>query len=124
MPQGLYIAPVLPRPYYTCQRLGAIRYRYKSPLLLVHGSGTKGAFKQADYLTQILEAHLQSILKAFALVTHQLWPSAEPLFIEDRNSAYGHKSIRNCCARWHIKHGIILMPHPSTSPDINPIEKC
>ena len=79
---------------------------------------------QTDYLAQILEAHLQPILEAFALITHQLRPAAEPLFMEDGNSAHGHKSTRNCCAKWRTAHGIILMPHPSTSPDMNPIEKC
>jgi len=44
--------------------------------------------------------------------------------MEDGNSAHGHKSTRNCCAKWRTAHGIILMPHPSTSPDMNPIEKC
>ncbi|KAF8867131.1 hypothetical protein BDZ45DRAFT_4653 [Acephala macrosclerotiorum] len=44
--------------------------------------------------------------------------------MEDRNSAHGHKSAHNCCAQYRTKHGIILMPHPSTSPDMNPIEKC
>jgi hypothetical protein len=43
--------------------------------------------------------------------------------MEDGNSAHGHESTRNCCAQFHTKHGIILMPHPSTSPDINPIEE-
>jgi transposase len=44
--------------------------------------------------------------------------------MEDGNSAHGHKSTRNYCAKWRTAHGIILMPHPSTSPDMNPIEKC
>jgi hypothetical protein len=44
--------------------------------------------------------------------------------MEDGNSAHGHKSTRNCCAKWRTGHGIILMPHPSTNPDMNPIEKC
>jgi hypothetical protein len=74
-------------------------------------------------MTQVLE-HLQSILEAFALATHQLSPAAEPLFTEDGNSAHGYKSTSNCCAKWRMAHGIILMPHPSTSPDMNPIEKC
>jgi transposase len=63
-------------------------------------------------------------LEAFALKTHQLQPSAEPLFMEDGNSAHDHKSTRNCCARFRTEHGIVLMLHPSTSPDMNPIEKC
>jgi transposase len=44
--------------------------------------------------------------------------------MEDGNSAHGHKSTNNCCAQYRTKHGIILIPHPSTSPDMNPIEKC
>jgi len=47
-----------------------------------------------------------------------------PLFMEDGNSAHGHKSISNCCAQYRSRHGIILLPYPSTSPDMNPIEKC
>jgi transposase len=44
--------------------------------------------------------------------------------MEDGNLAHGHKSTNNCCAKWRTTHGVILMPHPSTSPDMNPIEKC
>ena len=75
---------------------------------------------QKDYLAQILEVYLQPILEAFAAKTHELCPSAKPLFIEDGNSAYSHKSTGNCCAKWRTKHGIILMPHPSMSSDMNP----
>jgi hypothetical protein len=77
-----------------------------------------------DYLAQVLEPYIQAILEAFALKTHQLYPIAKPLFIEDGNPAYGHKSNTNCYARWHIEHGIILMPHPSINPDMNPTKKC
>jgi hypothetical protein len=77
---------------------------------------------QKDYLSQVLAPYIEGILKAFAEVTHQL--GVEPLFMEDGNSAHGHQSSRNCYAQFRTKHGIILMPHPSTSPDINPIEKC
>jgi hypothetical protein len=44
--------------------------------------------------------------------------------MEDSNSAYGHKLITNYYARYYIKYGIILMPYPFISPDINLIEKC
>jgi hypothetical protein len=84
----------------------------------------KGAFTQNDYLAQVLQPHVQSILEAFVAVTHLLRPSVEPLFMEDGNSAHSHKSTGNCCARYHTAHEIILIPHPSTSPDMNPIEKC
>ncbi|PMD12778.1 hypothetical protein NA56DRAFT_756286 [Hyaloscypha hepaticicola] len=103
---------------------GAIGYGYKSPLLFIHGSGKSGAFTQKDYLAQVLAPHIQPILEAFAAITHLLRPIVEPLFMEDGNSAHGRKSARNCYARWRTAHGVILMPHPSTSPDMNPIEKC
>jgi hypothetical protein len=103
---------------------GAIGYGYKSPLIFVHGIGKLTALKQVDYLSQVLEPHIHPIIKAFATITHQLRPSTEPLFMEDRNSAHGHKLTQNCCAKFRIEHGIILMPHPSTSPNMNPIKKC
>jgi transposase len=103
---------------------GGIGYGYKTPLLFLKGTGKSGAFKQTDYLSQILTPHIQGFLEDFASTTHKLNPAVEPLFMEDGNSAHGHKSTTNCCARWRTAHGIILMPHPSTSPDMNPIEKC
>lgn len=103
---------------------GAIGYGYKSPLIFVAGTGKSGAFKQVNYLNQVLEPYIQGIMNAFAFITHKLAPSVEPLFMEDGNSAHGHRSTRNCCAKWRTAHGIILLPHPSTSPDMNPIEKC
>ncbi|RFU26349.1 hypothetical protein B7463_g9989, partial [Scytalidium lignicola] len=101
---------------------GAIGHDYKSPLLFVKGSGKKGALTQMDYLSQILTPHIKSILEDFGAYTHAL--GLEPLFMEDGNPAHGHKSIHNCCTQYRTKHGIILMPYPSTSPDMNPIEKC
>ena len=101
---------------------GAIGYGYKSPLLFIDGSGKKGAFTQQNYLDQVLKLHIEPILEDFGAHTHKL--EMEPLFMEDGNSAHGHKSTNNCCAKWRTLHGIILMPHPSTSPDMNPIEKC
>ncbi len=44
--------------------------------------------------------------------------------MEDRNPAHGYKITTNYCARFRTKYGIILMPYPSTSPDMNTIEKC
>ncbi|PMD23503.1 hypothetical protein NA56DRAFT_569102, partial [Hyaloscypha hepaticicola] len=103
---------------------GAIGYGYKSPLIFIHGSGKRGAFTQKDYLAQVLAPYLESIVNVFAAITHLLHPSTEPLFIEDGNSAHGHKSTRNYYTQFRTKHGIILIPYPSTSPDMNPIEKC
>ena len=90
----------------------------------IEGHGKSRAFLQTDYLKQILEPHIQGILKASAFVTHALRPSAEPLFMEDGNAAHGQKSTTNFCARFRTHYGIVLIPHPSTSPDMNPIERC
>jgi hypothetical protein len=78
---------------------GAIGYRYKSPLIFLRGSSKKGAFTQKDYLAQVLAPYIQPILEVFAAVTHLLRPLVEPLFIEDGNSAHGHKSTSNCYTR-------------------------
>ncbi|KUJ08735.1 uncharacterized protein LY89DRAFT_562602, partial [Mollisia scopiformis] len=45
-------------------------------------------------------------------------------FMEDGNSAHGHKTTSNICATWRTSMGITLFPHPAVSPDMNPIEKC
>jgi transposase len=90
-------------------------------LIFVDSTGKKGAFKQVDYLTQVLK-HLRPILDAFALITYTLGLAL--LFMEDGNATHGHKSATNCCAQYRSKHGIVLLTHPSTSPNMNPIEKC
>jgi len=79
----------------------AIGYGYKSPLIFTQGSGKTGAFTQRSYLAQILAPHIEGIV-------HQPRPVAEPLFMEDGNSAHGHKSTRNCCAKWHYANAAPL----------------
>jgi hypothetical protein len=61
-------------------------------LIFVDGTGKKGAFKQVDYLAQVLK-YLLPILKAFALITHAL--RVKLLFIKDGNLAHEHKSTIN-----------------------------
>jgi hypothetical protein len=95
---------------------GAIRYNYKSPLLFLNGSSKNGAFTQKDYLAQVLSPYIEPILNDFGTHTHAI--GLEPLFMEDGNSAHGHRSEDNCYAIYRTKNGIILMPHPSTSPDM------
>ena len=58
---------------------GAIRYGYKSASIFLHASGKMGASARKDYWAQTLKPHIQPILEAFALRTHQLRPVAEPL---------------------------------------------
>jgi hypothetical protein len=91
-------------------------------LLFIIGIGKNGAFTQKNYLEQVLEKALVGILGAFGQIT--LPEGLQPQFMEDGNSAHGHKSINNVCAIWRRNHGITLFPHPSMSPDMNPIEKC
>jgi hypothetical protein len=56
-------------------------------------------FKQVDYLSQILVLYIQDILEDFAIITYALNPIAEPLFIENRNTAYSYKSTTNYYAK-------------------------
>src|SRR6202035_2535686 len=65
---------------------------------------------------------LVGILGAFSQIT--LPEGLQLQCMEDGNSAHGYKSTNNVCAKWRKEHGITLFPHPSTSPDMNPIEKC
>jgi hypothetical protein len=91
-------------------------------LIIIQGHGKGGAFIQTDYLAQVLELAIEYIPEDFGLVTVEL--GYRPTFIEDSNPTYSHKSINNLCAIYREKHGIQLLNHPSTSPDLNPIEKC
>jgi len=100
---------------------GAVGYGYKSPLVNIHGTGKNGAFTQTDYLAQVLEPYIQGFLAAFGAV---LGAGKTLQFMEDGNSAHGHKSTTNICAHWRASMGIALFPHPAISPDMNPIEKC
>jgi transposase len=101
---------------------GAIGYGYKSPLLFITGSGKNGAFTQKDYLAQVLKPSIEAILADFEAIVAKTGQKAQ--FMEDGNSAHSHKSTTNLCAVWRASKGITLFPHPSTSPDMNPIEKC
>jgi hypothetical protein len=66
---------------------------------------------------------IEVILEDFGLVTAEL-VGYIPLFIEDSNPVYSYKSITNSCTVYREKHGIQLFNYLSTSPDLNPIEKC
>ena len=86
----------------------------------IHRTSNNGAFTQKDYLAQVLEPYIQGFLDAFGAV---LGDRKTPQFMEDRNSAHGHKSTSNIYARWRASKGIILFPHPVISPDMNPTKK-
>jgi hypothetical protein len=71
---------------------GAIGHDYKSSLVHIVSTGKNGAFKQVNYLGQVLQLYIQSFLVTFKAIC------STPHFIEDSNSAHGHKST-NPCAR-------------------------
>jgi hypothetical protein len=91
-------------------------------LIIIQGHGKGGAFVQTDYLAQVLEPAIEVILEDFGLVTAEL--GYLPTFIEDGNPAHGYKSITNPCTVYREKYSIQVLNHLSTSPDLNPIEKC
>ena len=101
---------------------GAIGYGYKSQLIFIKGTGKNGAFTQVNYLAQVLKLAIKGILAAFGAMTATLGLKAQ--FMEDGNPAHSHKSTTNPCAAWRAFKGIVQFPHPSTSPDMNPIKKC
>ena len=92
-------------------------------MIFIYRAGKRGALIQADYLVQVLEPYIGPILEAFTLIIYILRPSVDPLFIEDSNPVYGYKSTTNYYTRYYIKYGIVLIPYPSTSPNIKPIKK-
>jgi hypothetical protein len=96
-------------------------YNYKSQLIILQEHSKRGAFIQTDYLAQVLELVIKSILEDFGLVTAELRYLL--IFIENNNPAYNHKSINNPCALYKEKHRIQLLNHLSTSLDLNLIEK-
>jgi len=75
-----------------------------------------------DYLTQVLKLVVEGMLLDFRAVTAII--GQKPQFIKDSNLAHGHKSTEIAYAVWRALKSIILFPHPSTSPDMNPIKKC
>jgi hypothetical protein len=91
-------------------------------LIILQGHGKGRALVQTDYLAQVLELTIKGILEDFGLVITELRYLLT--FIEDGNPAHGHKSVTNPYALYREKHGIQLLNHPFTSPDLNPIEKC
>jgi hypothetical protein len=99
----------------------AIGYNYKSQLIILQKHSKRGVFIQIDYLAQVLELAIKGILEDFSLVTAEL--GYLPIFIEDGNPVYSHKSMNNPYALYKEKHRIQLLNHPSTSPDLNPIKK-
>jgi DDE superfamily endonuclease len=98
---------------------GAVGYNYKSPLVILKGSGVRGAMKQCDYLSQVLDPHFGRVLEEFGAIA----PGPVEC-IEDGNGAHGLISYNNVCAKWRRDHGVTMMVHPSVSPDMQVIEDC
>ena len=96
----------------------AIGHNYKSSLVWIKGSGKNEAFLQKDYVSQVLEPHLERILADMAKQCGQ-----PPIFMEDGNAAHGLRTKTNIVHRWKEAHRIALLDWAANSPDMNPIEQ-
>ena len=92
----IFSSRCIERALYLCIFFGAVGYSYKSKLVNIHKTSKNRAFTQKDYLAQVLKPYIQDFLAAFGAV---LGAGKTPQFMEDRNSAHGHKSTTNICAR-------------------------
>ena len=93
---------------------GAISHNWKSPLILLEGTGAKGV-TAVDYMEQVLEP---VVAAAFCgLLGYNASPEAQ--FVEDQAPIHGTKK-----RLVEVKSilGIPLHHRPSCSPDLNPIE--
>jgi hypothetical protein len=73
-------------------------------LIILQEHSKRGALIQTDYLAQVLELAIESILEDFGLVTAELGYLL--IFMEDGNPIYSYKSINNPYALYKEKHGI------------------
>jgi hypothetical protein len=93
---------------------GAISYDWKSPLVILEGTGRKGV-RSEDYLEQVLKPIVSSAFHGFLGYDQ----STGGLFIEDQAPIHGTKR-KLVEAKKEL--GIPLLSRPACSPDLNPIE--
>ena len=92
---------------------GCIMKGRKGPLVVLEYPGGKGGGMTAQrYISQVLEAHLNSFY-------HQM-KEERPAVKFQQDSAPSHTS--KLAKQWLADHGISVFPHPPSSPDLNPIE--
>ena len=92
---------------------GCIMKGRKGPLVVLEYPGGKGGGMTAQrYISQVLEAHLNSFY-------HQM-KEERPAVKFQQDGAPSHTS--KLAKQWLADHGISVFPHPPSSPDLNPIE--
>lgn len=67
----------------------------QEPIVFISSSGKNGAFTQADYFAQVLKPSIKAMLADFEAVVAKTGQKAQ--FVEDGNSAHGHKSRSKVC---------------------------
>ena len=92
---------------------GCIMKGKKGPLVVLEYPGGRGGGMTGErYISQVLEAHLNSFY-------HQM-KEERPAVMFQQDGAPSHTS--KLTKRWLADHGISIFPHPPSSPDLNPIE--
>jgi hypothetical protein len=91
-----------------------IGFSWKGPLVLLEYPGGKGGGMTAErYQKQVLEEHVKSI---YADLEREL---GSVHFQQDGASSHQAKSTQ----KWFERNHILLLYHPPSSPDLNPIER-
>ncbi len=94
---------------------GAISHDWKSELVILKGTGKRGATAK-DYMEQVLESH---VCPAFMGLLGYQHASTGGLYVEDQAPMHGTiKALVNV----KIALDIPLHKRPASSPDLNPIE--
>jgi transposase len=91
----------------------AVMRGIKGPLIVLKYPGGKGGGMNTDrYISQVLEPHLAPFYH------HMEKQRLEIVFQQDGTPSHTAKATK----KWLSKHSIDLFPHPSNSPNLNPIE--
>jgi transposase len=92
---------------------GCVADGWKGPLVVLEYPGGKGGgMTAARYQEQVLEGHLVRVMKQLGRRRYGL------KFQQDGAPSHKAKSTH----KWFSDHDIPLFPHPSSSPDLSPIE--
>ena len=92
---------------------GCVMKGRKGPLVVLeYTRGRGGGMTGQRYISQVLEAHLNSFY-------HQM-KEERPGVMFQQDGAPSHTS--KLAKQWLADHSISVFPHPPSSPDLNPIE--
>ena len=92
---------------------GCIMKGRKEPLAVLEYPGGRGGGMTGQwYISQVLEAHLHTF--------YNQMKEERPEVMFQQDGAPSHTS--KLAKRWLVDHGILVFPHPPSSPNVNPIE--